>query len=67
MTYRQKIQELISRIDAIYDECEPMRDIASEEEKGAWNKTRGIFYDAAQPLRKLDNSLTLSRATMIID
>jgi hypothetical protein len=67
MTYREKIQEMISRIDAIYEECEPMRDIASEDEKQYWNAMRKTFYDAAQPLRKLDNRLTQSRATMIID
>ena len=67
MTYREKIQELVARIDSIYDECEGLRDMATDEEKSAWNDTRRIFYNAAKPLRKLDNQLTQSRATMLID
>ena len=62
MTYREKIQELIQRINGIYEECEGLRDFATLEEKDAWNKTRGIFYDAHKPLQKLDNSLSQQRA-----
>lgn len=62
MTYREKIQELIKRIDSVYDDAEWLRDMATEEEKDYWNKTRGIFYEAGAPLRKLDNSLSQSRA-----
>ena len=67
MNYREKIQELVARIEAIYDECEGLRDFATDEEKSAWNDTRRIFYDAAQPLRRLDNRLTQQRATTSID
>ena len=62
MTYREKIQELEQKIQSIYDDAEWLRDNATEEEKKYWNDIRRIFYDADQPLRKLDNSLFQSRA-----
>jgi len=67
MTYREKIQEMIKKINSIYDDAEGLRDYATPDEKGYWNKLRGTFYDADQPLRQLDNSLSNGRATMEID
>ena len=66
MTYREKIQELSKKIESIYDDAEWLRDTATEEEKKYWNDIRRIFYDADQPLRKLDNSLSQSRAGMVL-
>lgn len=62
MTYREKIQEMIKTIESIYTDAEWLRDIATEEEKIHWNQVRKIFYDADNPLRKLDRSLSLGRA-----
>ena len=62
MTYRERIQGLIERMQTIYDECEGLRDFADLNEKQAWNDTRKIFYDAHKPLQRLDNSLSQSRA-----
>lgn len=62
MTYREKIQEMIEQINKLYDDAEWLRDLATEEEKKHWNDHRRIFYDAAQPLRRLDNSLSKNRA-----
>ena len=64
MTYRTKIQELIKTIQSIYDDAEWLRDIALLEEKAYWNEVRRIFYSAKEPLRKLDNKLSQSRADM---
>jgi hypothetical protein len=66
MRYREKIQELIKTIQSIYDDAEWLRDIATEEEKPYWNEVRRIFYAANEPLGKLDNKLTQSRADMEI-
>ena len=66
MTYREKIQELNQKIQSIYNDAEWLRDMATEEEKKYWNDIRRIFYDADQPLRKLDHSLTQSRAGMVL-
>lgn len=66
MTYREKIQQLLETIQSIYDDAEWLRDIATEEEKSYWNEVRRIFYSADEPLRKLDNKLTRSRADMEI-
>ena len=66
MTYREKIQELSKKIESIYDDSEWLRDTATEEEKKYWNDIRRIFYNADQPLRKLDNSLSQSRANMSV-
>ena len=66
MTYREKIQELEQKIQSIYDDAEWLRDNATEEEKKYWNDIRRIFYNADQPLRKLDNSLSQSRANMCV-
>lgn len=64
MIYREKIQQLIKIIQSIYDDAEWLRDIATEEEKPYWNEVRRIFYSADEPLRKLDNKITQSRADM---
>ena len=64
MTYREKIQEMKQKIQSIYDDAEWLRDIATEDEKKYWNNIRRTFYDADDPLRKLDNSLSQSRADM---
>ena len=66
MTYREKIQELKQKIQSIYDDAEWLRDNATEEEKKYWNDIRRIFYDADEPLRKLDNSLSQSRANISV-
>ena len=66
MTYREKIQDLKQKIQSIYDNAEWLRDTATEDEKKYWNDIRRIFYDADQPLRKLDNSLSQSRAGMVL-
>jgi hypothetical protein len=63
MTYRESIQELIRQIHHIYDAAEPLRDCAFRDQQKYWNDVRRIFYDAAQPLRKLDNELTATEAT----
>lgn len=62
MTYREKIQEMISQINKLYNDAEWLRDLATSEEKEYWNQHRGIFYDAALPLKRLDNSLTEASA-----
>ena len=66
MTYRNKIQDLIKMIDAIYDDAEILRDMATEDEKIYWNEIRKIFYSAGAPLSKLDNSLNMNRAALDI-
>jgi len=66
MTYRNKIQSMIKAIDALYEEAETMRDLATLEEKKYWNAHRKIFYDAFLPLSQLDRSLSLQRAETII-
>lgn len=58
---------MIKSIDAVYGDAEWLRDIATEEEKQYWNKTRGIFYDASSPLKKLRYLLSDNRANMQID
>jgi hypothetical protein len=67
MTYRKKIEELIQTIDGIYAQAQGLRDYASLEEKKYWNELLGTFYDAAGPLRNLNDSLPDHRATMEID
>lgn len=62
MTYRENIQALISQINHIYNACEPLRDCAFGDQQKYWNEMRRIFYDAAKPLRELDNSLTQAEA-----
>ena len=66
MTYREKIQSMIEQINQLYNDAEWLRDLATNEEKEYWNKHRGIFYDASQPLRKLDNMLSDNRAKMCL-
>ena len=66
MTYREKIQQFIRTIQSIYDDAEWLRDIATEDEKPYWNEVRRIFYSADEPLRKLDNNISRSRADMEI-
>lgn len=66
MTYREKIRQLLKTIQSIYDDAEWLRDIADEEEKPYWNEVRRIFYSADEPLRRLDNKITQSRADMEI-
>ena len=62
MTYREKIQELVKKIESIYADAGWLRDLATEEEKKYWNETRKIFYMADIPLNKLDNTLSKERA-----
>ncbi len=66
MNYREKIQNMINQINQLYDDAGSLRDMASQQEKEHWNKFRGIFYDAAAPLRKLDNSLSDNRAKICV-
>ena len=66
ITYREKIQGMIKEIELLYEAAEWLRDMATEEEKKYWNDHRRIFYSADEPLRKLDNSLSDNRASMII-
>jgi len=66
MTYREKIQELKQKIQSIYDDAEWLLDTATEDEKKYWNDIRRVFYNADQPLRKLDHSLSQSRAGMVL-
>lgn len=61
-SFQAPVVKLITNINHIYEDCEWLRDCATEEEKEYWNKTRGIFYDADKHLRKLDNSLSEGRA-----
>lgn len=64
MTYRTKIEEMIRTINTLYEDAEWLRDYATEEEKIHWNSLRRILYDADAPLRKLNNSLSISRGSM---
>jgi hypothetical protein len=66
MTYRQKIQQMVEKINILYVEAEWLRDLATGEEKEYWNKHRKIFYEADIPLRKLDDSLSDVRAKMCL-
>lgn len=66
MTYREKIQQMIQQINKLYNDAEGLRDMALMQEKEYWNKHRGIFYDAAKPLRMLDDSLSYASANRCI-
>jgi very-short-patch-repair endonuclease len=62
MTLREKVQSMVEQIDKLYDDANWLRDLATGEEKKYWNEFRGNFFDVAQPLRKLDDSMSDSRA-----
>lgn len=62
MTYRENIQELIRQLAHVYNACEPLRDCAYGDQQKYWNAMRKTLYDAAAPLRKLDNELTQAEA-----
>lgn len=66
MTYREKIQSMIQSINELYNDAEWLRDFATSEEKEHWNAHRKIFFDAAKPLVKLDNSLSDNRAKNLL-
>lgn len=64
MTYREKIEEMVSDIQKLYLQAERLRDIATPEEKKYWNQHRGIFFDAEAPLRNLLDTLDEERGDM---
>lgn len=66
MTYKEKIHELIARIDTIYDDAGRLRDFATAQEKKHWNDLRSILFDAIKPLVRLDNNLNKHRAKKTI-
>ncbi len=63
-TYRDDIQGIIRSIWKTYDQTGAMRDLASTDEKNAWNTARGHLYRAAIALSELDNNLEPERAQM---
>lgn len=66
-TYRNQIQELIEQMNHIYEACGNLRDFATFEEKEAWNRTRGLFYNNVQHhLRVLDNTISNERANELL-
>lgn len=66
MTYREKIQEMISTIHKLYDDAGALRDMATSEEKIYWNQFRGNFYTAANPLQQMDDNMTDKRGETTI-
>ena len=66
MTYREKIQELIQKLNSVYEDAEWLRDVATESEKKHWNELRKILYDADKPLRRLDHHLSNERVNLEI-
>jgi len=67
MTYREKIQDMQSKLQDLYNDAEWLRDYATENEKFYWNEFRRLMYGIGTPLSRLDNSLHRDRATMNID
>jgi hypothetical protein len=51
-------------IDTICHDAEVLRDIAANGEEIYWNDLRKIFYSAAAPLFKLDNSLNQNHTAL---
>ena len=64
MNYREAIQIQIAALQNIYDNCEGLRDAASEDEKTAWNTTRFMLQKTWPVLQKLDNTMTDNRAQL---
>jgi len=64
MTYRERIQGLLRKINEVYDEAEALRDYADLDEKYAWNGLRGSLHEPAGFLQKLDRQLSDDRAQM---
>jgi predicted nuclease with TOPRIM domain len=64
MTYREKINELKTKLMEVYADAEWLRDVATEDEKKYWNELRGSLYSINTPLNRLDNGLSEARASM---
>ena len=62
MTYRDAIQIQIKALQDIYDHAEALRDVATEDEKEAWNNVRRLLPSVWGPLQKVDNRLSDQRA-----
>jgi hypothetical protein len=62
MTYREAIQIQIAALQKIYDYAEALRDVASEDEKEAWNNARRLLPNVWSPLQKIDNALSAPAA-----
>jgi len=62
MTYREAIQIQIRALQQVYDNCEGLRDAATDKEKEVWNFLRGNLSKLWSPLQKLDNGLSNERA-----
>lgn len=62
MNYREAIQIQIKVLQDVYDNAEALRDVATEEEKEAFNNLRRYLPALWQPLQKIDNSLSDKRA-----
>jgi len=65
-TYRERLQALIERLQACYDEVGVLRDYSDGNSmKEPLNKTRGLLNDAWNQLQKLDNALPDGHASMM--
>jgi hypothetical protein len=55
MTYGEKIDEIIDKIEFLFDEMEELktRDFVGPAEKRMWNYTQGDLHLAANNVRKL--------------
>lgn len=62
MTYREAIQIQIKALQDIYDHAEALRDVATEDEKEAFNNIRRHLPSVWGPLQKIDNALSNIRA-----
>lgn len=67
MTYREKIQDMISQLRSVYTDSDWMRDHATQDEKEYWNQFRMAMQGVTLPLQRLDNSITDSRGAVPID
>ncbi len=62
MTYREAIQAQLAALNQIYDNCEGLRDEATEQEKDYWNRMRREIINIRPVMQRLDNSLSKGRA-----
>lgn len=62
MTYREAIQIQIKALQDIYDNAEGLRDIATEQDKEAFNNLRRYLPPLWQMLQKVDNNLSKADA-----
>lgn len=57
MTYREAVQAQIAALQALYDNAEALRDVATEEEKEAWNNLRRGLPVLWDGLQRIDNRM----------